>query len=176
MYRNMSVKKIRRTVNMKGESTVNGGKCTTERTSPWPRTITVTSCCNNDIELISNGSNMKDIMWYLTGYQSKKQGKNFNTSVLMVKSLLYHEMHINHINKIVEWNHLLIFWCQQLINCKMEMSAPQVIAYSDSQNCLNVLHFLIVHWITLEDKHLSTRCWCINWSMYSGLSDSNIIM
>ena len=28
-------------VNVKGESTVNGGKCTTERTSPRPRTITL---------------------------------------------------------------------------------------------------------------------------------------
>ena len=30
-----------RTVNVKGESTVNGGKCTMERTSPWPCTITI---------------------------------------------------------------------------------------------------------------------------------------
>ena len=29
-----------RTVNVKGESTVNGSKCTMERTSPWPRTVT----------------------------------------------------------------------------------------------------------------------------------------
>ena len=38
--------------------------------------------------------------------------------------------------------------------------------YSDSQNCPNVLQFLIVHWVALEDKHLSTRCWCINGSTY----------
>ena len=31
-----------RTVNVKGESTVNSGKCTMERTSPWPRTVTLT--------------------------------------------------------------------------------------------------------------------------------------
>ena len=30
-------------VNVKGESTVNSGKCTMERTSPWPHTITVNS-------------------------------------------------------------------------------------------------------------------------------------
>ena len=38
--------------------------------------------------------------------------------------------------------------------------------YSDSQNCPNVLHFSIVHWIILGDKHLSTKCWCINGSIY----------
>ena len=30
-----------RTVNVKGESTVNSGRCTMERTSPWPRTVTL---------------------------------------------------------------------------------------------------------------------------------------
>ena len=30
-----------RMVNVNGESTVNGGKCTMERTSPWPHTVTV---------------------------------------------------------------------------------------------------------------------------------------
>ena len=29
-----------RMVNVKGESSINGSKCTMERTSPWPRTIT----------------------------------------------------------------------------------------------------------------------------------------
>ena len=33
-----------RTVNVKGESTVNSGRCKMERTSPWPRTVTVLSC------------------------------------------------------------------------------------------------------------------------------------
>ena len=41
MYWKVSVKKIRRTVNVKGEPTVNGGKCTMERTSPRPCTITI---------------------------------------------------------------------------------------------------------------------------------------
>ena len=40
MYRKVSVRKIMRTVNVKGESTVNSGKCTMERTSPWPCTVT----------------------------------------------------------------------------------------------------------------------------------------
>ena len=40
-YWNMLAKKIMRTVNVKGEPTVNGGKCTMERTSPRPLTITI---------------------------------------------------------------------------------------------------------------------------------------
>ena len=37
----MSAKKITRTVKVKGESVVKGGKCTTERMSPLPRTVTI---------------------------------------------------------------------------------------------------------------------------------------
>ena len=41
MYRKVSSKKIIRTVNVKGESIVKGGKCTTEKMSPRPCTVTV---------------------------------------------------------------------------------------------------------------------------------------
>ena len=47
MYQKVSVRKIMRTVNVKGESTVNGSKCTMERTSPWPCTITNPICIFN---------------------------------------------------------------------------------------------------------------------------------
>ena len=40
-YRKVSVKKMMRTVNVKGESIVKGGKCTTEKMSPRPRTVTI---------------------------------------------------------------------------------------------------------------------------------------
>ena len=40
-YWKASAKKIMRTVNVKGESEVNGGKCTTEKMSPRPRTVTL---------------------------------------------------------------------------------------------------------------------------------------
>ena len=41
MYRKVSAKKIIRTVNVKGESIVKGGKCTMEKMRPRPRTITI---------------------------------------------------------------------------------------------------------------------------------------
>ena len=53
MYQKMSAKKIRRTVNVKGEPTVNGGKCTMERTSPRPRTVTPASTVGQLINTLS---------------------------------------------------------------------------------------------------------------------------
>ena len=41
MYRKVLVKKIMRTVKEKGESSVNGDKCTMEKTSPRPCTVTI---------------------------------------------------------------------------------------------------------------------------------------
>ena len=41
MYRKVSAKKITRTVNVKGELIVKGGKCTTEKMSLQPRTVTI---------------------------------------------------------------------------------------------------------------------------------------
>ena len=41
MYRKLSAKKMTRTVNVKGESEDKGGKCTTERKRPRPRTVTI---------------------------------------------------------------------------------------------------------------------------------------
>ena len=40
-YWKVSVKKMIRTVNVKGESIVKGGKCTMEKMSPRPRTVTI---------------------------------------------------------------------------------------------------------------------------------------
>ena len=40
-YWKVSAKKMIRTVNVKGESIVKGGKCTTEKMSPQPCTVTI---------------------------------------------------------------------------------------------------------------------------------------
>ena len=43
MYRYMSEKKKTRMVKVKGEPSVDGGKCIREKNSPYPRTVTLTS-------------------------------------------------------------------------------------------------------------------------------------
>ena len=48
IYRKVSAKKTMRTVNVKGESVVKGGKCTTEKMSPRPRTVTTTAISTED--------------------------------------------------------------------------------------------------------------------------------
>jgi hypothetical protein len=115
--------------------------------------VSVAMACNNDIQLLTNGEETKHIMWYLTTYQSKKQGKNFNVSALMAKSLLYHEAHRSEHEDLLDRNHLLIFRCQHAINREMEMSAPQVISYlmkwGDRICSHNYVH---VYWSSLRNQ------------------------
>jgi len=71
----------------------------------------------------------------------------------MAKSLLYHETHSDHHESILERNHLLLFQCQHAINCEMELSAPQVIAYLmgwGDQICSH--HYVPLFWSILQSK------------------------
>ena len=91
--------------------------------------ISVTLRCNNDIQLITNGRDTKNVVWYETGYQTKKQGKSFNISALFAKALLYHTNHSAYLSDILEQNRLLIYRCFLSINVGAELSDQQVISY-----------------------------------------------
>ncbi|KAG2096498.1 uncharacterized protein F5147DRAFT_583956 [Suillus discolor] len=109
------------------------GRCNPKRTYAFLNNfcpaITTTLHCNNDIKLLTNGSDTKDVAWYFTDYSTKKQNKNNNVSALMASTLLYHQEHSNHLDDVVNHNRLLLFHCQHAINREMEHSGPQVIAY-----------------------------------------------
>ncbi|KAH7930556.1 hypothetical protein BV22DRAFT_1000478 [Leucogyrophana mollusca] len=95
----------------------------------WCPGISTTLCCNNDIKLITNGRDTKDMAWYTTDYQTKKQNKNNNVSALMAQTLVYHQEHSDHTQGLLDRNRLLLFRCQHSINREMELSGPQVVAY-----------------------------------------------
>ncbi|KAF8119740.1 hypothetical protein EV363DRAFT_1195605 [Boletus edulis] len=130
------------------------------RTNPFINSfcpaVSVSICCNNDIQLLTNGQDAKHVMWYSTGYQSKKQGKNFNVSALIATSFLYHESHGDPVGSIQDRNRLLIFRCQHAINREMEMSAPQVISYLmkwGDHICSH--HYVPLYWSSLRGQLLS---------------------
>jgi hypothetical protein len=115
--------------------------------------ITLTLWCNNDIKLLMNGRETKDAVWYLTDYSTKKQNKNNNVSALMANALLYPEGHSNHLNNVLDCNHLLLFQCQHSINCKMELSGPQVISYLMNWGDVISSHHEPLYWFAIR-QHL----------------------
>jgi hypothetical protein len=50
-----------------------------------------TICCNQDIKLISNGMEMKDVTWYFSGYVAKNQREISNSSALLAKHLAFYK-------------------------------------------------------------------------------------
>ncbi|KIK81356.1 hypothetical protein PAXRUDRAFT_35889 [Paxillus rubicundulus Ve08.2h10] len=109
--------------------------------------ISMTICCNNDIKPLTNGKETKDAIWYKTDYATKKQSKNNNVSALMVKALLYHQDHSDHIDSLLKHNHMLLFQCQQAVNREMELSGPQVMAYLMGWgDNIHSHHYVTLYW------------------------------
>ena len=119
--------------------------------------ISTTICCNNDIKLLTNGKDTKDVTWYTIDYATKKQSKNNNVSALMAKALLYHQDHCDHIDSLVEANRMLLFRCQQAINHEMELSGPQVISYLMGWgDNVHSHHYVPLYWSSVRRALLST--------------------
>jgi len=81
-----------------------------------------------DIKLNTNGSNTKDVAFYITAYATKKQKKSHDLSALMASALPYHINNLKY-EDIRERNRLLLYHCINIINREMELSGPQVVSY-----------------------------------------------
>jgi hypothetical protein len=107
--------------------------------------------CNNDIKMLTNPKETRSSMWYATGYQTKKQGKTYNLSALMVKALMYHQGNSAYLADIQERNRLLVFRCFNVLNRQAEQSGPQVISYLMGWGDTICSHrYVPVYWSALE--------------------------
>lgn len=84
--------------------------------------------CNNNIKINTNGSDTKDVAFYITAYATKKQKKTHNFSALMASAMLYHVENPQY-EETRERNWLLLYRCINVINRGMELSGPQVVSY-----------------------------------------------
>jgi hypothetical protein len=95
----------------------------------WNPSILVYAACNNDIKFVSNGSEARAVIWYITAYQTKKQQRTHNLSALLAEGLAYHFLSSDYIDDLRGRNRLLVFRCLLILNRQMEQSAPQVMSY-----------------------------------------------
>jgi len=115
---------------------LEGGKWKSKRVyeylNGWMPSITVNLRCNNDAKILTNGSDTKSLMFYVTMYQTKKQGKNYNLSAVMAKG---HGFHVEQqrdgqfLHGVRDQQRLLLFRVVNTINREQELSAPMVISY-----------------------------------------------
>jgi hypothetical protein len=107
------------------------GQCRPKRTylNNWCPPVLQCICANHNIKLISNGSETKDIAWYITNYVGKKQRLSSNTSALLAKTFAYHQWDEGSITDLRLLGKNLVQHCANMLSRQQELSAPEVISY-----------------------------------------------
>lgn len=106
-----------------------GPKRTEPYLNAWLPDIILAAACNCDAKILTNGRETKDIAWYSTCYQTKKQQKTHNMSALLAQGVAYHVHNQNLASELRDRNRLLLFRCFQALNREAEFSGPQVMMY-----------------------------------------------
>jgi len=97
----------------------------------WIPGILINARCNNDGKLLTNGGDTKNITYYVSSYAAKKQGKSYNTSVVLAQGYAYHINHPNpdYVDNLQDNSRLLLFRLVNAINREQELAATMVMSY-----------------------------------------------
>ena len=106
-----------------------GPKRTYGYVNNWNPTIMQCVRSNHDIKLISNGTETKDIAWYITNYVAKKQRESSNVSALVAKRIAYHREEEKYNTDIQQINKKLLQRCANTLSREQEFSSPEVASY-----------------------------------------------
>ncbi|KIK17450.1 hypothetical protein PISMIDRAFT_15084 [Pisolithus microcarpus 441] len=125
-----------------------------EYMNAWSPAISINARCNNDIKLLTNSKATSNLSYYITSYQTKKQGRNFNMSAVMAKGFAYHTQTTSYLDDLRNRQRLLIFRLVNTINREQELAAPMVMSYLmgwGDTYCSH--HYANIYW-SLFSKHL----------------------
>ncbi|TFK88570.1 hypothetical protein K466DRAFT_488611, partial [Polyporus arcularius HHB13444] len=97
----------------------------------WIPSVLLHARCNNDGKLLTNGSDTKNITFYVSSYAGKKQAKNHNLSAVIADGFAYHEEHpkAEYVANLREQHRLLLFRLVNAINREQELAGPMVVSY-----------------------------------------------
>lgn len=132
------------------------GQCGPKRTygyfNNWCPPILQCIRANHDIKLISNGTDTKDIAWYITKYIGKNRKQSSNTSALLANTFAFHQrdegLARNH--DLCAINKKLIQRCANTLSRQQELSAAEVISYLMGWgDRYESHHFETIHWYSV---------------------------
>lgn len=106
-----------------------GPKRTCGYLNNWNPAVLQAMRCNHDIKLITNGEETKDISFYITNYDAKKQKPSSNTSALLAKRLAFHRAQEKYNADLNQISKRLIQRCANTLSRDHEFSAPEVVSY-----------------------------------------------
>ena len=117
------------------EFVLEDGRCGPKRlygfVNAWNPAVLVNARCNNNVKFLTNGSDTKNISFYITMYATKKQGRSYNLSSVMAEGLAYHVLHPNatYIDDLRKQQSQLLFRLGHAINRRQEIAATMAITY-----------------------------------------------
>lgn len=113
----------------------------------WCPSILQCIRANHNIKLISNGTETKDITWYITIYVGKKWKFSSNMSALLANTFVFHQWDENNSQDLKVLNKKLIQCCANTLSRQQELSAPEVISYLMGWgDHYESHHFVTIHW------------------------------
>ncbi|KAJ2999760.1 hypothetical protein NUW54_g6886 [Trametes sanguinea] len=118
----------------------------------WCPAILVNTRCNNDIKLLTNGEDTRNITFYVACYSVKKQGKSHNLSAIWGDGFAYHETALRptYVNSIQAQHRLLFFRLVESINCEHGLAAVMVISYLMGWGDVYCSHsYTLIFWLLL---------------------------
>ena len=102
---------------------------------------------NHDIKLITNGSETRDISFYISLYVAKRQANTSNSSALLVKKLAFHKIQEWYNSDISRLNKRLLQRCANTLTREQEFSALEVISYLMGWGDRYISHFFVtIYW------------------------------
>ena len=116
----------------------------------------INNCCpalmqciraNHDIKLITNGSETRDISFYISLYVAKRQANTSNSSALLAKKLAFHKARERYNSDVSRLNKRLLQRCANTLTREQEFSGPEVISYLMGWGDRFISHFFVtIYW------------------------------
>jgi hypothetical protein len=79
---------------------------------------------NQDVKMITNGEDTKNIAWYISNYVAKKQNEYSNCSALLAKRIAFHNVQEKYNADTTKRNKRLLQRCANTLSREQVFSAP----------------------------------------------------
>jgi hypothetical protein len=129
-----------------------GSKRTYGYLNAWAPALMQAVRANQDVKLITNGVETKDISWYITNYVAKKQKDSSNCSALLAKRIAFHKVQERYNADMAKRNKRLIQRCANTLSREQEFSAPEATSYVMALGDRKISH----HFVTMFTGELNT--------------------